>query len=254
MHAVKISIPEETISKIVRCVEYAVGDDIREDIQRNDLQTHNSLPSRIWDLLNTNIIKTISTSECTIAKAHRGPWEMLVVFENTSQCIITFMREKRFAEIQKKQRKRSKMHYVDMLAKQFNSELLSDYTQLSIIPEPHKFSDDDKLSELIRTMLAELSGDVDVVRNHILVLFDTTGFNLTHIRAVMVTPTLEIASGCDENWSRFISGYESVVEKVSNPIAPENQPNRGLKLTPKAIARKKNKPEYKNTEESIKKA
>lgn len=252
MHTVNITIPEETISKIVRCVEYAVGDDIREDIQRNDLQTRNSVPARIWDLLNTNILKTLTTTECTIAKAHRGPWEMLVVFENTSQCVITFMREKRFAEIQKQQRKRHNMHYVDMLAKQFNSELLSDYRQLSLLP--HTFSDEERLPELIQTMLSDLGNEADIVRNHILVLFDTTGFELTHIRAVMVTPTLEIASGCDANWSHYISGYESVVEKVSDPIAPENQPNRGLKLTSKAIARKKNKPDYKALEENSQQA
>lgn len=252
MHTHNITIPEETIAKIVRCVEHAVSDDIREDIQRNDLQTRNSVPARIWDLLNTNILKTLTTTECTIAKAHRGPWEMLVIFENTSQCIITFMREKRFSEIQKKQRKRHNMHYVDMLAKQFNSELLADYQQTSLLP--HVFSDEGQLSELIQTMLSDLCDEVSVVRNHILVLFETAGFQLTHIRAVMVTPTLEIASGCNENWSNHISGYESVVEKVSNPAAPENQPNRGLKLTPKAIARKKNKPDYKVLEEDAQKA
>lgn len=252
MHKTNISIPSDVIAKIVRCVEYAVGDDIREDIQRNHLQTRNSVPSRIWDLLNTNIIKTLNTAECTIAKAHRGPWEMLVIFEKTSQCIFTFMREKRFSEIQKRQRTRSNMHYVDMLAKQFNQNLLADCRQLSFLP--HTFSDEDRLAELVQTMLSDLSEDVDIVRNHVLVLFDTIGFQLTHIRAVMVTPSLDIASGCDDNWSNYISGYESVVEKVSDPEAPENQPNRGLKLNQKAIARKKNKPGYKQAEESIKQA
>ena len=37
----------------------------------------------------------------------------------------------------------------------------------------------------------------------------------------------------------------SVVEKVSHPETPEAQPNRGLKLKSKAIARKKDKPQKK---------
>jgi hypothetical protein len=57
MHTVDIPFPSELIAKIVRCVEDAVGDDIRADIRQHDLQTRNSIPSRIWDLLNTNIIK-----------------------------------------------------------------------------------------------------------------------------------------------------------------------------------------------------
>ena len=56
MHTNPASFSPDLIAKIVRCVEDAVGDDIQADVQRNDLQTQNSVPSRIWDLLNTNII------------------------------------------------------------------------------------------------------------------------------------------------------------------------------------------------------
>ena len=51
MHTTPISFPSELIAKVVRCVEDAVGDDIRADIRQHDLQTRNSIPSRIWDLL-----------------------------------------------------------------------------------------------------------------------------------------------------------------------------------------------------------
>ena len=74
MHTANIFLSPALIAKMVRCIEDAVGDDIRADIRQHDLQTKNSVPSRIWDLLNTNIIKTLDTEDCTIAKAHRGPW------------------------------------------------------------------------------------------------------------------------------------------------------------------------------------
>ena len=93
MHTDIISFSTDLVSKVVRCVEDAVGDDIQADIQRNDLQTRNSVPSRIWDFLNTNVVKALDIEDCTIAKAHRGPWEMLVIFEKSTQCILTFMRE-----------------------------------------------------------------------------------------------------------------------------------------------------------------
>ena len=247
MHTNTLSFSAELVSKVVRCVEDAVGDDIQADIQRNDLQTRNSVPSRIWDLLNTNVIKTLDTKDCTVAKAHRGPWEMLVVFEKSTQCILTFMREKRFAELQKRQRQRKRMHYIDMLARQFNQDLLVDQQQLCIIP--HEFSDEERLAELVQTLLRDLGSDAGFVRHHVLVLFDTAGYRLTHIRAVMVTPSLDIAQGSDQDWSKYINADESiVVEKVSDPTAPENKPGRGLSLTAKAMARKKGKPKRKNTE------
>lgn len=244
MHTNPAYFSPDLIAKIVRCVEDAVGDDIQADVQRNNLQTQNSVPSRIWDLLNTNVIKTLDTEDCTIAKAHRGPWEMLIVFEKTTQCILTFMREKRFAELRNRQHKRVHMHYIDMLTKQFNESLLSDQQQLSFIP--HTFSDEDRLADLVQTMLHDLDGEADIVRHHVLVLFETVGYQLTHIRAVMVTPSLDIAQNSEQDWSRYITADESaVVEEVADPSSPGNQPNRGLSLTAKAMARQKSCPKQK---------
>ena len=252
MHTANIFLSPALIAKMVRCIEDAVGDDIRADIRQHDLQTKNSVPSRIWDLLNTNIIKTLDTEDCTIAKAHRGPWEMLVVYEKSTHCIFTFMREKRFAELRNCQHKRVHMHYIDMLAKQFNEELLSDQQQISFIP--HTFSDEDRLAELVQTMLHDLEGDAEVVRHHVLVLFETVGYQLTHIRAVMVTPSLDIVQNSEQDWSQYIAADESaVVEKVVNPKAPGNQPNRGLSLTAKAMARQKSRPAQKELEIATKK-
>lgn len=243
MHTAVISFPTELIAKIVRCVEDAVGDDILADVRQHGLRTGNSIPSRIWDFLNTNIINALDTEDCTIAKAHRGPWEMLVVFEKSSQCILTFMREKRFTELRNQQHNRVHMHYIDILTKQFNENLLSDQ-QLSFIP--HVFSDEDRIAELVHDILHDLDSKADIVRHHVLVLFETVGYQLTRIRAVMVTPSLDIAQNSEQDWSRYIAVSESaVVEAVENPSSLSNQPNCGLSLTAKAIARQKPRPKQK---------
>ncbi len=248
MNTVEMNFSSELIAKIVRCVEDAVGDDILTDILANDLQTRNSVPARVWDLMNTNLIKALETEDCKVAKAHRGPWEMLIIYEKTSQCIFTFMREKRFAELRKRQQKRKTMHYIDMLTKQFNHDLIGDQQQTSLFPST--FSDGDRLSELIQALLYDLEGGSDVVRHHVLVLFETSGYQLTHIRAVMVTPSLDVAQGCEQNWSKYIAATESViVPKISDSENPENHPSRGLALKPKAMARKKQKPQLRDTQQ-----
>ena len=89
-----------------------------------------SVPTKVWDLLNTNLAWELETEECTIAEAHRGPWQMLITFERTTQCILTFMREKRFAELHRLQRHRKNMHYLDMLTKQFNKDFYAKTVEL----------------------------------------------------------------------------------------------------------------------------
>ncbi len=248
MHTIEMSFPPELIAIMVHCVEDAVGDDILTDVQANDLQTRNSVPARIWDLLNTNLVRALETEDCTVAKAHRGPWEMLIIYEKSTQCIFTFMREKRFAELRKRQQKRTNMHYIDMLTKQFNHDLISDQQQTSLFP--CAFSDDNRLPELVQALLYDLEGGSDIVRRHVLVLFETVGYQLAHIRAVMVTPTLDVAHGCEQDWSKYIAATESVVvPKVADPENPENQPSRGLSLKPKAVTRKKQKPQLRDVQQ-----
>lgn len=103
-------------------------------------------------------------------------------------------------------------------------------------------------------MLHDLEGDAEIVRHHVLVLFETVGYQLTYIRAVMVTPSLDIAQNSEQDWSRYIAADESaVVEKVAKPKAPGNQPNCGLSLTARAMARQKSRPEQKKLEITAKK-
>lgn len=248
MHVDDIFFSPDLIAKIVRCVEDAVGDDILADIRHHDLRTTNSVPSRIWDLLNSNLIRTLETEDCTLAETNSGPWQMVVIFEQTTKCILTFMREKRFAELSRLQRRRANMHYLDLLTKQFNKELIAEQQQIALFP--HVFSDENRLAERIQTLLRDLRDEIPVVRNHVLILFETTGYQLTHIRAVRVTPGLDIAQNGSQDWSRYISNnVSSVVETVVNPGVPENQPDRGLKLKSKAIQRKKNRPQKKSIQE-----
>ena len=59
--------PSQVASQIVRCIENAVGDDIREDIRQNKLRTTNSVPFRIWDYLNKNLLESLDSEDCCVA-------------------------------------------------------------------------------------------------------------------------------------------------------------------------------------------
>lgn len=249
MHTNDSLFPSELEAKIVRAIEEAVGNDIEEDIQRSGLiGTQNSVPSRIWDLINRNLLRMIDAQECTVVPARTGPWQMLVLFEKSTQNILTIMREKRFADVRRYQHRRHKMHYLDMLSKQFNADLQADCSQISFFPPT--FSNEERLPELVQNLLRDLGGEVEVVQNHVLILFDTIGNQLVHVRTVKITPGLDIAQGCEWDWSQYISGSTSaVVEKVAYTDAPENRPNRGLNFTGKALARKKHKLQPKSGEQ-----
>lgn len=234
-----ISISNDVKDSIVRSIQDAVGDDILEDIRKNDLFTTNSVPSRIWDFINRNIRSNSDCMLCTVAKAVRKPWQMVVVFDKKSQNIITFMRERRFLEICKNQRNRRSMHYVDLLTRNFNRELIAPCEQLCLTP--HRFLDECYLVENVNTMLADLKNEVDLVRHHVMILFETVEYELVSVRAVMLSSSLDIV--CEEDWTHMINKRQSVItDTITEPEQVSNNPTMNLQLKPKALNRKKGKP------------
>lgn len=224
---------------ITQCISDAVGDKIREDVRLHGLRTQNSIPTRIWDLLNTDLCHHFNSPDCMAYTSKRGPWEMILVYEKQSGFLYTFMREKRFTEIRAKVGKRRRMHYVDMLVRHLNPDLRAPVGQMSMFPV--HFDDETQLAESVRTLLANLLEDGAVVRRHVLVLFESARFILTSVRAVMVDTNLDIV--IEQDWSNAISVEESVIaEQVDEPKNPANVPARGLKLTAKAAARKESNP------------
>lgn len=231
---------EDAAKTIVDCISDAVGDDILEDIQRNKLATTNSIPSRIWDLINTNLCNKLCDMNCEVVKTNSGPWQMCLIWDKSSDVVITLMREERFSEIRRKQSSRGKMHYLDALTEFYNNELNPEYAQTTFYG--HEFTDKDRLSERVNTLLRNIQSDISEIKNHVLVLFESIDNRLVSVRAIKATPALEIAKDGEWSLSEYIDYNESaIVEKVDN----ENQNdlhNMGLKLKEKAIAKQKKLP------------
>lgn len=237
-HQVSFSISPIVREIVMRSISEAVGDLIKEDVKRNRLRTHNGNGGRIWDFLNTELCEGFNSPDCMAYVTQRGPWEMVMVYERESKRLFTFMREARFATIRKEAYKRRRMHYLDMLTRHLNKELLAPVGQTSLFE--NKFDDQDDLHELVGRLLCTLQRDGAVIERHVLVLFESQNYQLTSIRAVMLDSNLDIVT--EENWSNKIIANDSViVDSVDVPNDPANDPNRGLRLTSKAAARKKEK-------------
>lgn len=245
----ELKIDSNVKLNIVQSISDAVGDKIKEDIQKNELKTQNSIPTRIWDFLNTDLCARFNSPDCMAYNAKRG-WEMIMVYEKASGFLYTFMRENRFAEVRSKIRKRKRMHYVDMLARHLNEDLRAPVGQMSF--DEVQFEDEEHLAEAVQKLLVNLVNDGVVVNHHVLVLFESSNYELNSVRAIMVNPNLDIV--CEQNWSSYIAVQESVVvDHVKETYNSANNPEQSLKLTAKATVRKNTNPlKHKQKEQEIK--
>lgn len=207
----------------------------------SQLITHNNTKFRIWDILYSKIHNELSSFNCEAGISQRGPWQMVVAFDNETGFLFTFMREQRYKQLRNTVNQRTRHHYLDALVKIFNGQLSASNPQMSFLSENTFpkciFSDEDKMSETVEKIILGLNTESTCIQNHVLVLFDTFNFSLSSVRAIIVDSHLDLVY--EQSWNEYISINESsVVDKVDDPNSPANNPSQGLKLTAKATARK----------------
>ena len=249
MYSSLILTPRSIAHAMVASLEEAVGTNIQEDICRSNLETRNSVPARKWDYLCTNLINNIKFETCTTFIADRKIWKLPVVYESLNKTIYTFMREARFRELQHKRNGIKEKHYLSLFARFANNGLFSGTSQLPLFPHPTASMN--QLQEELRTMIPDWQNGFPDIQNQVLVLFETAGFQLISVRAVLITPGFEIVENSEQSWTEFISGNMGLVpEKIDNPEEPANQPSRNLKLTAKALKRQNKNLKVRTEEQS----
>lgn len=219
-------------SIIAKCLADAVGDDIK--VNARGLVTQNGTPSRIWDLINTNLCKQFDESDVIADKTKRGAWQLVLVFERSTGTIYSLMREKRFAELKKELPTRRSPHYEDALARVVNGKSHPPLGQISLFPNscPTCFNKN-HIKEIVKKILADLSIPNELVKRHAIILFHSTNYELSSLRCCIVDSNLEIIN--EANWSDYIKASESIVsDMVADKTSTYADPAAGLKYKQKA--------------------
>lgn len=225
-------ISETVVEKIIAAINNAVTTDIAEDLQRTGLnkETSNSVPQRIWDLINRNITNILLPNLIT-GYTHPNPWNIVTAFDKETGVLYSFMREARFKEIAKHQQKH--VHYLKALTSGFNNDVESE--QMSFFPEeqPNQF----EVAKTIHQIAEDLNIPESIVRGHVLILFESKHEILHGVRACLVNGNLEICASIDLSHLIAVSS-PVVVDEVVIPESMTNNPAQKLSLTPKARKRK----------------
>lgn len=130
----------------------------------------------------------------------RGAWRLPVLFHAASRYLFTFMTEDTLKVVQC--RKDKGKHYLCGGAS-YNQGVKAKYEQLEL-ELPGVLPDMEKWVAKSREELADaVCASVGEIKGHILVLFDTHVDKLLTVRAVRLTPSLEISTE-EEDWTKYI--------------------------------------------------
>ncbi|MEF3305333.1 DUF5986 family protein [Paenibacillus sp. GYB003] len=223
METIKLSIPIADNHKtvIIDAIRNAGKKDIMEFRMERKVETFNSVHFLKWDFINTNIIRTLPTSQFQCVKIKRGPlWELVLIYEKETQYLYAAMQEKRFHQLNERLYKET-VHYIDALSL-INNDLEAD-EELNPAKQLNLFEseNDDWNAQVeyeLKTMLHMLEGEV---KRFVLITFSTDKGEITAVNAIMPNAKLEIAY--EENWNEFITADFSIAFESQGAIAEQEE-------------------------------
>jgi len=218
-----LSIPmaDKYKTVIIDAIRNASKKDIMEFRIERKLETFNSVHFLKWDFINTNIIRTLSTSQFQCEKIKRGPlWELVLIYDKETQYLYATMQEKRFHQLSERVYKET-VHYIDALCS-INNDLEAD-EELNPAKQLHLFESetDDWNAQVeyeLKSMVHMLEGEV---KRFILLTFSTDKGEITSVNAIMPNAELEIAY--EENWNEFITADFSVAFESQGAITEQEE-------------------------------
>ena len=218
---------EEFLKILVNAVNSVISEDISLDLMRAGLQKNkaNSYPTRIWDLINSQIINQFDRDPDVIARfTKRGPWNLIAIFHKTSGVLFTIMREERFIQIRKDKKIN---HYVAQLAFLFNNEF--QINQQSFFPMDFN---EHEVALSVDRICEDLSISKDMVTNHAIILFSAKNEMISSIRLVMVNCNFEECASFSLNHLIRVEPSVIVDQVDNNDI--NDAPGISLKFKEKA--------------------
>ena len=232
-----INIPTRLAADIVSSIHSGV-EEMREEVAltKHQYVTNIQETGKFWDILNTRIYKSLQPQECALSIRRIGFWQFLLASYNPTGMKFSFMKERRFRDMQSEIKRQGKLTYPNIMVQTLNKDLQADTYQMTLFPI-HNY-DKETLAERVEALIKDFLCDGIAIGHYMLVLFDCdASYELRGVRAVIVDPNLNIVEQID--WSQYIPVKESsIVEKVSDPALPSNNPSRGLTLTDKAYEKK----------------
>ncbi|MBA4689157.1 MAG: hypothetical protein H2184_18680 [Candidatus Galacturonibacter soehngenii] len=233
---------------IVDCLCNAIGDDLKESLRVSRISDRYSNSKKFlkWDIINRNFVDNFVGKDIVADYANRGAWHMVPLVDKANGCIYSVMREERFRELQKKQTKRRKAHYIDAFTQSFNFDL-NQGRQISFFG--NDCFDNEEVSNIVDSIMKSINVDKGIITRHALVLFEEYHSEIVSVRCCILDSSLNIVES--EEWSQFIIHNESVIVDNSDELEVGEMLNKPIGLKKKAkdrAGRKENVQTKKRTE------
>ena len=214
-----IPITESQKIFVANGVFRAVTLDMPEVIDENNLKTSLGSGQFRWNFIIRNLSDSFEANFETITPP-RGCWKVLLLRDLISNLSLSIMSERNFRKLRRNSADRA--HYLAALISE-NKKRASIEDQLCM-DDFRVVQDKNILSDIRTQLLSSFSG---MVTEHVLVLFDYDFTGVTSMRAVLLTPNMEIAV-C-EDWTKYLKSTFIPDVSILSSLFDDDEPIVKLK-------------------------
>ncbi len=223
------SIRQEDIQDIFECLSQAVGEDRQEASEHLGLRTRVSEPFLNWDLIYRNLMNKFDEGNLKYSVTKRGMWTVLLLYDENSKLLFSFMRNSRFKDI-KNRKSASRPQYVQALIT-LNAELQAPEKQIRLLAEEPKFTQTE-LERTLDELCANFDGSIDTKNSrHVMVVFSNKYGSIDSLKAYLLDRDLDIVF--EQDWLDIAKPIMSSIPETVQPAEKEIVPT----LKPKALNR-----------------
>lgn len=204
---------EQQKSFLANGIFRAITQDMPELIYENELPTTVGSGLFRWNFINRNLSEGPGI-EFETSFQKRGAWKFLILRDYATNFSISIMSEQNFRKLQ--HHPSLQPHYLEALV--FHNKVREPIEGQLHLEGMHTERGPSILSELRNQLLSGFTGIVD---EHILLLFDYDYTGVTSARAVLLTPSLDIA--VSDNWTAYLKTTYIPRQSSISPILPEEE-------------------------------
>ena len=204
---------DEQKNYLANGVYQAVTQNMPDIVEENNLPTNVGGGIYRWNFINRNLTSNPQLG-FQISFPKRGAWRFLVLLDMTSNLSFSVMTEQNLRKLQKSPPMRE--HYLEALVSEnknrtpIEGQVCFECVQLEREPSV--------LEKLRQELLYEFT---NVIKEHVLILFDYDFTGVTSVRAVLLTPKLEIA--LSDDWTSYMRSIYVPAKSILAELISEQE-------------------------------
>jgi len=222
----EISINEPLLRKIVRAIEKACGEDTREHIQDNRLETNNAVPFLRGDYINDNLRKSVVNDEVMLISFCRSGWSGRIINDTANKVTYNITTKGTLAGIPKK-KGRTIPHYLQSILYTENGDCEGVLKQMTLEDFGVVcFDSQDLLDDYEQIMNGHISTDDNY--RHYIIAYEAEHYEITDISLQFLDKNFDTIAEYSLN-EYLKPDFGSLLEPVLMVGSePEEENNRSL--------------------------